>query len=372
MIIDKIGFLVHCADLIHHYGCICQKLEKDSYEFLLLDMSPGETEFLTGWLSERGIAYRSIRNLSAPYKVLVSNHCMSGSKEEKYLPEMIGVFNVRFMYALGKDAWHFADWNEIYDLILCYGPYQAQNLRQFKRPVTLQVGYPRYDDYFSKEWDRGALAAQFGCDPARETILWLPTWKQLSSLNEGYIAEVSKLTRFFNVVVKPHPLTTQCFDAGEALKMQLLRSHKFTCLIDSFHDNSALLRLADHVIADYGGSSFGAIYTDKHLILLNVEGAPEHDNIKGEQQSSEFLLRDRIKSYDHQTIKTLIYDLMDESALEAQKQTRKELRDTFFAPHYGNASQMAAHILSMLQDKIAPDGNSGLARRLLLSLRDSR
>jgi len=368
--IDKIGFLIHSSELINHYGSICRTLDRDRFEFVLLHMPPTETEFLVGWFTERNISYRFVQEMTAPYKILVSNHCMSGGGQEKYLPEMLGVFNVRFMYALGKDAWHFADWNEIYDLILCYGPYQEKNLQHFKRPMTLQVGYPRYDDYFNGDCDRQALAAGFGCDPNKETILWLPTWKQLSSLDEVFIPEVSKLTRFFNVIVKPHPLTSQCFDAEEAHKVELLRANRFTRIIDTIHDNAPLFKVADHVIADYGGSSFGALYTDRHLILLDVPGALTHDNING--QSSELLLREQIMSYRHDTIRTLIYDLMDEAGLEGQRQTRRELRDQFFAPYYGNASAITAHVLTLLHEKIAPGGSPALALHLLQSLRTSR
>src|SRR6185369_3795208 len=142
------------------------------------------------------------------------------------------------------------------------------------------------------------------------------------------------------------------------------------CIIDTIHDNSDLFRIADFVVADYGGSSFGALYTDKKLILLDVPGAREHSNING--NSSEHVLRERIKSYGHDSIKTLVYDLMDEEAWLAQKQTRQQLRDQFFAPYYGSASQMTAHILFMLQEKILPDGRSHLAKCLLLSLKEGQ
>src|SRR6185369_11119348 len=127
--------------------------DRDSFDLIFYNMPPAECEFLADWARERSINFTSIQNVPAPYKVLVTNHCMSGGGEEEYLPEKLGVFNVRFMYALGKDAWHFADWNNIYDLILCYGPYQEQNLRQYPRPVALQVGYPRYDDFFNNKSD---------------------------------------------------------------------------------------------------------------------------------------------------------------------------------------------------------------------------
>src|SRR5262249_26147431 len=119
------------------------------------------------------------------FAATVSNHVGSGGTIHgaQVLP-LLGRRHVRLMYALGKDAWNFAPWNEQYDLILCWGPYQAGRLAEFERPRVVQIGYPRFDRFWRMDpaGRRDAVAA-FGGDPDRPTLLWLPTWSAASSID---------------------------------------------------------------------------------------------------------------------------------------------------------------------------------------------
>ena len=42
--------------------------------------------------------------------------------------------------------------------------------------------YRRIDAYFTQQPNYELLCARYYCDPARETVVWLPTWLQLSSV----------------------------------------------------------------------------------------------------------------------------------------------------------------------------------------------
>src|SRR5437763_15131415 len=117
----------------------------------------------------------------------------------------LAAINVRFMYAAGKSGWNLAGWNNVYDLILCFGPYHANEFAKRTGAVVVQMGYPRLDGYFNEATDASRLKKRFDCDPDKQTVVWLPTWRELSSVGL-FDRQVSALTEKYNVVVKLHPL----------------------------------------------------------------------------------------------------------------------------------------------------------------------
>lgn len=342
-IINKIGFLINQADMVHHYLNIWERLNADEFEIIVLGDENRVVEFCKGKYKYK--SYSQLLNEKIKYKYLVSHQFIgfvNGLEEKGYLLKRIGVINIRLMYALGKNKWHFAEWNNIYDIILCFGPYQIEKLNKYERPIKLSVGYPRYDKYFNDSSNKNLELANLDCDVDKKTIVWLPTYNKLSSIDE-FSNAICQLKSRYNVIVKPHPGTI----LQEPERVQLLKELGFTKFISEPFDNLKLYQIADYVICDYGGTAFGAIYTDTNLILLNVTNNKFDANL--ESNSSDIELREFITNFDANNINMIDKLLLDKNYWIMQKEVRNKLRSKYFENNYGQSSEKVVSILNNLE-----------------------
>ncbi len=336
-ILPRIAFFIHTEEMFNHYQSVWKFLGDDSFDIILhgdecvkeccrlKSKEYGVKCFDSDYLLSEGVKYN----------ILISNHsCYSFNG--KSLIKQLGVIQVRFMYALGKHKHNFEFWNRDYNLVLCFGPWQAEKISELFRDVkTFQMGYPRYDSYFNHPELIGYQPPDLGLCPTKKTVLWLPTWLELSSI--PFFSDVmSRLTEKFNVIVKTHPLSS----TSEPEKLKTLESYNFTAVITGVYDNLTLFRCADFVVCDYGGTAFGALYLDKPLILLNIDGA-ECDSLVGEG-SPDILLRDDILNYDVDNRWMLVDDIESGLILNDQVKIRRELRRKYFNCSYGFSSELAA------------------------------
>jgi hypothetical protein len=340
---ERLAFLVHSLELVNHFGCVWDLMEPGSFDVVLHGAAAeGPQDIFQQWecavLSSAEVLATGER-----YDWLVSNHPVELG--EQPLVRRLAARQVRFMYAAGKTGWNLADWNNVYDVILCFGPYHAAKFAGVSDAVVVQMGYPRFDRYFQSQPERAALCARYGCDPARRTVVWLPTWKSLSSVGH-YDEEISALTRSFNVVVKLHPLMVE----EEPERVAALRRHPLTCLITDASDNLPLYQLADAMLFDYGGPPLAGVYADKDMLLLNVPGA-ESDEIAG-ADSPDMTIREQLASVNpgENRIAALLSDPL---VWERQAPARRALRTRYFAPHYGFSADVAAGALSRLPQLLA-------------------
>jgi hypothetical protein len=271
------------------------------------------------------------------YRHLVSNHCLENINGTP-LVQILGEYNIRFMYALGKARHNFADWNRLDNMIMCFGPYQVEKLAFCESTVKLQMGYPRYDEYFSTDHDNGKILTRYGCNPDLQTIGWLPTWRELCSI-DLYAEQMSLLTSAYNVIVKPHPLSVQT----EHARIERLQQLPCTRVITEHVDNLELFGIADFVVCDYGGPAFGALYLDKKVFLLNVPGA-EDDALTG-GDSADISLRQSLPNLDTFTIPKIWGLLEDEETWGQQQLISRQLRNYYFAPYQGFSASVAAQAL---------------------------
>lgn len=346
---DRIGFLVHHHEVINHFGAVWQKLGKDRFDIVVVG-DDGETLRETSNLAKPH-GYRIVEGAKLlashkRYRHLVSNHYV-GNYGDGFLINALGERNIRFMYALGKAKWTYADWNGAYDAFLCYGPYHAEHLAPFKG-VKLQMGYPRYDEFFHNTIDVRAWKKKFNCREDRKTVVWLPTWKELSSV-PAFARAIAELSSSFNVIVKPHPLSIP----EEPDKIALLQQLPFTNIILSHLDNVYLYAIADFILCDYGGPMFGAIYTDRNLLLLNVEGASA-DQYTGDD-SPDVSIRSVIPNIGSAEASHLERMLRDDGLWQRQIAERHRAREIFFAPYYGFASDVAALLLNNIDSVLSAD-----------------
>ncbi|WP_394128836.1 CDP-glycerol glycerophosphotransferase family protein [Shewanella maritima] len=335
----RLGFLVHAAELCVHFHATWLLLDVSEFDVVIYG-TPYErrkTRQLVNSIGVRAVDAESVITDKYQYDVLISNLSLF-KIADKPLTKILGKFNIRQMYALGKGKHNFASWNSHYDLIMCFGPYQRERMATVCNTPTVEVGYPRYDRFFNESYNHKGMMEELGLDPNKKTILWLPTWLQLSSMDE-YAEAISAISNQYNVIVKTHPLSLE----AEPERIKTLNTFDFTVMINDVYDNLDLFIISDFVICDYGGTAFGALYLDLNLLLVNVEDA-EQDSLSGED-SPDILLRESIINID-KTQKHLLSDILQNQSLwDKQRQIRQQLRQTYFTNEYGTASQRVVEVI---------------------------
>lgn len=342
----KLAFFVHTAEMYNHYRSVWHLLGPDGFDVVLhgTDSEIAESRALIGEMGytchNSGVVLRSGHH----YDIVVSNHSMFDHGSQPLI-HALGRRQVRFMYALGKARHNFSSWNQHYDLILCFGPWQAERMAECCSAVTFQMGYPRYDDYFRQPERQHFCPPTLGLDPDKKTVLWLPTWLELSSL-PLFADAMSALCAQYNVIVKTHPLST----STEPDALQVLQQYPFTAVITHVYDNLTLFRCADFVVCDYGGTPFGALYLDKNLLLLNVPDAA--GNALTGEESPDIELRQDIVHLDASARWQLSELLQDDALWARQEQVRRQLRHRYFTPSYGFSAELAVLALQNIENLI--------------------
>ena len=339
----QVAFFVHAADMFNHYQPVWRLLGADAFDIVLhgSELERSDSRALAGQAGYRCFDSEAVIAAGQCYDIVVSNHSMYDHGDRPII-HVLGHRRVRFMYALGKARHNFSSWNSHYDLILCFGPWQAERLKACCDAVTFQMGYPRYDEYFREPSLIGANPPGVTLDPVKKTVLWLPTWLELSSISR-FADAMAALCADYNVIVKTHPLSVE----AEPDVLAMLDQYPFTAVITAVYDNLALFRCADYVVSDYGGTAFGALYLDKNLLLLNVPGA-ESDSLTGED-SPDILLREEITNVDAQARWGLPTLLADEVLWAAQAKVRQGLRNRYFVNSYGFSAEMAVMALCNIE-----------------------
>jgi hypothetical protein len=164
-------------------------------------------------------------------------------------------------YGYAKAGHNYGDWRASASLCMVYGEYAARQIRPMC-PV-LVTGNPAFDKWHDPAF-HDAAKMRYGpsLDPSRKTILYAPTWGDLSTC-ELYLDEVVSLTDEYNVILKLHHNT-------DLLEKDKRGRMKASAPI-SFGANASLLELmavSDVVLSDYSGAIFDALYCKRPVILL--------------------------------------------------------------------------------------------------------
>jgi hypothetical protein len=344
-VVPKIGFIVHNLELLNHFRCVWALLPADTFDVIVYgDDEHDEIHREISAMGIHAVDARTLLTANIRYRHVVSNHIVAG--DDPSLLKRLGERNIRFMYSAGKSGWNLREWNSLYDVILCFGPYHADLLSKQCRAVIVQMGYPRLDRLFTSYFDKAALQKTFRCDPKKKTVVWLPTWKALSSVG-WFDQTISALLDEFNVVIKLHPLMAR----DDPMRIAALDQFTFNCVIKDSTDNLPLYALADFLLCDYGGPALAGIYADKNLVLLNVPGAAT-DELTG-PDSPDISIRDNIINVDIDQAETLGKILGDDSVWESQGVKRARLRQIYFSPYQGFSSTVAASALLNLDNILA-------------------
>lgn len=343
-VVERVAFLVQSLELRNHFAPVWDVLPEGSFDIVLHDSAASlDRDVFATWRC--GIkSSAELLASNTKYRTLVSNHPVELG--DRPLITRLAERNVRYMYAAGKSGWNLSPWNALYDVIMCFGPYHAMNFAHCSDAAIVQIGYPRFDRYFTDKPDRRALAERYGCDPGKETVVWLPTWKTLSSVG-WFDEEISALMARYNVVVKLHPFMAD----SEPERVEQLRRHAFSCILADATDNLPLYQLADYMLFDYGGPPLAGIYADKRLLLLDVPGAHQ-DELTGED-SPDVSIR-KYLVHVQPGANAIARLLNDEVIWQQQEKSRRILRRHYFAPYFGFSANVAAQALMSLDEIAGP------------------
>lgn len=254
--------------------------------------------------------------------------------------EKIAPIHVRTVYGLAKNEWNHAAWNGKYDYILCYSHYTAKALDLASRVKV--VGNPRFDAWHSKKYPQ-ALPSHITLDPQKPTLLYAPTYGELSSLPH-WAEKLGRLSGEYNIICKLHHGTLYRKEEQQSLKA----ARRF--LKNIVTDNTstfALLEHADYVISDNSGFIFDAVNAEKRVILLRWDEMDDlltknrsYSTIESPEQQIRKLLPDARDMADLRTFLSEDYP-WHKNAAELDF-IRTEYCDAF---NDGNAGLRAAEII---------------------------
>ena len=341
----KIGFYIYAKNHLAHLQPIFSHLSKDQFE-IIVSGDHAIPEYLLQ------VEYRvrtdlEILSSGEKFKILVSLYMIapqwirrsfSDTQDNHFIAscffKKLADQNIRMVYSLGALPWNTSMVMAYYDQILVYGKYEeALYTRAFDGKIKVsRVGYPKFDDYFNQPSHN--LSCTKLLDPAKKTIVWLPTKGPLSSIPK-YWEIISELCDKFNIVLKPHP-------QEDSTLLEELRESRIIVVQDS--DSASYYKIADFVFCDYGGSAFGALYTNKAFLFLSPDN-PEQDIKNYCPESPEVDLRKHFSTLEEPDALYLRELLTNTKHWESDAKKRKEKFQEFFEPNFGEAGKCASQVL---------------------------
>ena len=193
---------------------------------------------------------------------------------------------VMLQYGYAKETHNFGVWRALGDLTLTFGDYSSKKISHIT--PTAVVGNPRYDVWHKDSFHKSAEKKYIDIlDKNKSTILYMPTWGELSSV-DIYFDAILELSSKYNVLIKLHHNT----DILE--KTRVDKGNESVHYFGATDDALDLLSISDIVITDYSGAIFDAIYCDKPVVLLDLTSEKLNEIDKIDNYSLEVSERDTL------------------------------------------------------------------------------
>lgn len=388
----KFAFLIHDPMMLVHYADVWRAIGSSGFVIVLSEyfysdvdgnVRNGQSEFLNH-INEEGYEVRDILeiiNCGIKFEYVVTNHIISGSTSDvksvsvddsfkkllnrglvlndkkpawefevdvdTYLPLQVGHKQIRYMYGADiSDGWSLQNWNNIYDVFLCHGVNDEREIKKRFKGKTYIMGYPRYDRFFSEDIDYNNIRREFQLADSIKTVLWMPTLGGDYSSIPLFAESLSAITKKYNVIVRPHPLSF----VKEKEFIGLLDKFNFNIDKSALRDMNELFGVADVVLVDNGGTPFSAIFLGKNIIFLDVPddlGAESADTSVF-ANSSVMELKKYLPNVNNQEIQKL-ESMLDSSAfyIENSKCIDMLFKKYFDSPK-GSGGERVAEIFTIL------------------------
>lgn len=313
----QIGFL--CTTPFHYYLFEPVKKLLNNSNYVLVESNPRQYRSAREFFRDRHV-FDAVENpqVIKDFDVLVCPFLMP----LVYKENQEKIF-VRMVYGLSKATWNYGWWNMLFDEFLVYGNYDAKIL-SFYGP-TVKIGNPKFDDWFNGNVE------PYPVEPNKKTILYLPTYDDLSTLS-WVLPVLSKMAENFNVILKTHHGT----NASE-LKKVFSRVE----ILGGDVDILPLLASADVVVSDYSGAIFDAILAEKPLVLADIPGAETFPSTT--PSSLEHVVRNyALHTSDQALLRDYIVQALEE---DPYLEKRQEVAQEWFAVRDGTSGQRAAQAI---------------------------
>lgn len=313
----QIGFL--CTTPFHYYLFDPVKKLLSNSNYVLVESNPRQYRSAREFFRDRHV-FDAVENpqVIKDFDVLVCPFLMP----LVYKENQEKIF-VRMVYGLSKATWNYGWWNMLFDEFLVYGSYDAKIL-SFYGP-TVKIGNPKFDDWFNGNVE------PYPVEPNKKTILYLPTYDDLSTLS-WVLPVLSKMAENFNVILKTHHGT----NASE-LKKVFSRVE----ILGGDVDILPLLASADVVVSDYSGAIFDAILAEKPLVLADIPGAETFPSTT--PSSLEHVVRNyAMHTSDQALLRDYIVQALEE---DPYLEKRQEVAQEWFAVRDGTSGQRAAQAI---------------------------
>lgn len=278
-------------------------------------------------------------------------------------------------YGVGKDLVTASPWSSFFDVVLSEGEHTHNIYKTLNNSHI--VGVPKYDDWFEGTMDKEAVGEiKKKLDPAKKTVLYLPTHGPTSSIR-FFAKAVGSLANSYNCAVKLHYLN----DTVDAQCATELRSFKNVLVFDDDEDILPLFSATDIVMSDSSSAALETLLVEKPLIILDAESyirGKVNDNEEIWLSSLQFYkksIEQRIKNEDNMRIGLVVKDPAElpEAVERAEAEylryggARERLRKYLFAYTDGKSGQRAAEIIRSFAMRQKPEPPlAGLATHLYL------
>lgn len=376
----KFAFLVHDPIMLVHYADVWKAIGPSNFTIILTEYFSsdakgneklGLSDFFKHVRTE-GYEVRQITeiiNCGIKFEYVVSNHVISGSTEvakpetagdyfkkllkrgvalkakgvdiHTYLPLQVGNKQIRYMYGADiSDGWSLQSWNNIYDIFLCHGVNDEREIKKRFMGKTFIMGYPRYDRFFSEDMDLNNIRHEFGLSESKKTVLWMPTLGGDYSSIPLFAEPLSKISKKYNIIVRPHPFSF----VQEKDFISLLEKFNFNIDRNALRDMNELFGVADVVLADNGGTPFSAIFLGKNVIFLDVP-----DDLGAKSAATSYIagssvmeLKIHLPVVNHQDIH-LLESMLDSGEFYEENDKRIDtlFKKYFDSPRGGGAKRVA-------------------------------
>jgi hypothetical protein len=177
-------------------------------------------------------------------------------------------------------------------------------------PAIRLIGMPKVDCLVDGTFNRHNVLTALGLDPARETVLYAPTWSPASSLNALGVELITQLQRLpINLIVKLHDRSRDLrerYSGGVdwAARLTPLCTPGRTSIAPG-HDISPYLVAADLMITDHSSAGFEFLLRDRPLVrihrpaliaLANIH--PDYVNLLASVSASVDTLADAVREVE--------------------------------------------------------------------------
>lgn len=178
--------------------------------------------------------------------------------------------------------WTFKKACKNYDLILCPGKYAVDRMLDLgitEKKIRL-VGFPKYVKYYQTTDTNIPEINQ-----EKKTLLYAPTFGLISSI-PYLLKPLTHLTKFYNVIFKPHRYTEKYY-------MEYFERNNV--IVKQDHDISKYFNVADIILSDTSSAMFEFAVTGKPVIVFDfnlfITDADTYNAISGPEMTMRHYFR---------------------------------------------------------------------------------